>query len=146
MGDDSGQGRLVGRWPTPIFLDASLQKRVRIALTMIRPRDMVLMHPDMDECRINVGDKDADWLPYVGRKDWATIMRDQHIDTRSGERKAFMENNVRAFVLTGSGEFYMWDMVKLLMHRWDRIIKQVSSGEPGPYLYSVTRTTFRRLI
>ncbi len=106
MGGRFAPRRLTPRWPTPIYLDASIQKRVRTALAIVRTD---ILHPDMPNCPTNVGDRDETWLPIVGRNDWLAIMRDQRIETRARERQALLDNRVRAFVLTGAGELKVWE-------------------------------------
>lgn len=143
MGDED-PGSLIPRWPTPIFLDESIQPRVRRAIALIRPHDV--LHAEMDRCPVSRGEKDDIWLPIVGKKDWLAIMRDERIETRELERRALLEHGVRAFVLTGAGNFTMWSTLELLVKRWAKIEAIGSSGQPGPFLYSVTASRVKQLL
>lgn len=147
MGAGDAQGGVnPARWPSPIFLDQSLPKAVRTAFELVHD-DPRIMHPDMDDCAINVGDDDETWLPYVGKKDWIVIMRDKHIETRPGEQDAHMRHGVRSFVLSEAGNMSKWDIVDLLVRRWPRIIEFASDGTPGPWMYSVTHYgRFKKLL
>lgn len=146
MGDDAegaAQGSLIPRWPTPFFLDESIQPRVRRAIAMLR-KDV--LHAEMPGCPVNRGDKDHIWLPQAGKKDWLVIMRDQRIETREREKAALLNNGVRAFVLTGAGNLPMWDVLSLMVRRWATIENIGASGEAGPYLYSVTTSRVKKLL
>lgn len=142
MGDDS-QGSLIPRWPTPYFLDESIQPRVRRALALIRTD---ILHAEMPSCPVQRKEKDVIWLPKAGKKDWLVIIRDEHIETREREKEALLEHGVRAFVLTGAGNMLMWETLDLLVRRWPRIDEIGSSGQPGPYLYSVTTSRVKQIL
>lgn len=132
---DVYQGRLVPTWPTKFYIDASLPQQVRYSLHILR-RDVVI--PDSPDCPIVVGDDDEIWLPIVGQNDWLAIMRDKHIRYRSAEKRALLENGVRAFCLTGSaGNWSMWQMTDLIVRKWDQF-EQKGQTEAGPFLYAVT--------
>lgn len=146
MGDESsaeGSGRLIPRWPTPIFLDESIQPRVRRAIESVRTD---VLHAEMPSCPVARGELDHVWLPKAGKKDWLVVMRDEHIRTRPLEKEALLSNGVRAFVLTGAGQMTMWEILTLLVRRWPLFEQHGGSGEPGPYLYSVTETGVRKLL
>jgi hypothetical protein len=147
VGDEAegaAQGSLkFPRWPTPFFLDESIQPRVRRAIASIRHD---VLHAEMPNCPVSRGEEDEIWLPKAGKKDWLVIMRDERILTRKRQRDALLEHGVRAFVMTGSGEFLMWPMLELLVRRWPKFEEIGSSGQSGPYLYSVTGARVKQLL
>jgi len=71
-------------------------------------------------------------------------MRDKRIRTRPGERRALVDAGVRAFCLTHAGNYTRWEVLELLVNRWERI-EGIASLNPGPYVYSVTRSGVQRL-
>jgi hypothetical protein len=110
---------------------------------MIR-NDVVI--PDSADCSITSGDKDAAWLPVIGQNDWLVIMRDKHIRYRTLEKRALLENGVRAFCLTRAGNYPMWQIMDLLVRRWGQI-EMKGETEAGPYIYAITQAPqLRRII
>lgn len=49
------------------------------------------------------------------------ILRDKRIRRRPGERDALRKAGVRAFVLTGAGNYTRWQIMALLTARWAAI-------------------------
>jgi len=56
-------------------------------------------HPDLPE--VPRGALDDEWLPVIGAKRLIVITRDRKIRYRSAEKLAWIEHQVRGFVLTG---------------------------------------------
>jgi hypothetical protein len=124
------------------YLDASIPPPVSQALALVR--DDVL-YPGAPGCPIASADvRDRDWLPVAGRQGWVVLMRDKHVRSRPGERRALRENDVRAFVLTGAGNYSRWRTLDLLVRRWAEIEDLAGSGVP-PYIYAVTQQGLRRM-
>jgi hypothetical protein len=65
-------------------------------------------------------------------------MRDKRVRRRPGEREALLENNLRAFILTGAGNYSRWEVLELLILRW-RAIEEAIEAHPRPFVCSVTR-------
>ena len=63
-------------------------------------------------------------------------------DPGSGVR--FGENGVRAFVLTGAGNYSRGRTLDLLVRRWADI-ESVTGVEAPPYMYAVTQQGLRRV-
>ena len=94
------------------YLDASIPFPVSQALALVR--DDVL-YPGAPDCPITAPDvKDHEWLAIAGHHGWAVIMRDKHVRSRPGERRALRDNGVRAFVLTGAGNYSRWQTLDFL--------------------------------
>jgi PIN like domain len=124
------------------YLDASIPFPVSQALALVR--DDVL-YPGAPGCPITTPDiKDHEWLPIAGHHEWAVIMRDKHVRSRPGERRALRDNGVRAFVLTGAGNYSRWRTLDLLVRRWPDI-ESVTGVEAPPYMYAVTQQGLRRV-
>lgn len=85
---------------------------------------------------ITLGMQDEEWLPIVGRFDWAVITRDKHIRTRPGELAAVKRHSIRLFAITSEGELNRWDLVDILVRRWSSIERQLVNT--GPLVCSVT--------
>lgn len=124
------------------YCDASIPRAVAQALALVR--DDVL-YPGQEGCPItDPATKDVAWLPVAGANDWLVLMRDKRIRTRPGERRRLMECGVRAFAMTGAGNYSRWLTLELLVRRW-REIESVAAVEDGPYIYSVTQGGLARL-
>ena len=136
------QGRLTPTWPSRYYIDASLPLQLRQTFKLLRD-DVVT--PDDSACPINPGDKDEYWLPIVGAADWLVIMRDKHIRYRSRQKALLVKHQVRAFCLSGAGNYSRWRIMDLLMRRWDQI-ETKAQNEAGPFIYSVTQDPLIRRI
>ena len=124
------------------YLDASIPFPVSQALALVR--DDVL-YPGAPGCPITTPDvKDHEWLAVAGHHGWAVLMRDKHVRSRPGERRSLRDNGVRAFVLTGAGNYSRWRTLDLLVRRWPDI-ESVTGVEAPPYMYAVTQQGLRRV-
>jgi hypothetical protein len=125
------------------YVDASLPRAVAQALALVRGD---VIYPGQEGCPVtSPAMKDVDWLPIAGANEWIVLMRDKHIRTRPGERRQLIECGVRAFAMTGAGNYTRWLTLELLVRRW-REIETVIGAEPGPYIYSVTQGSIARLM
>jgi hypothetical protein len=119
--------------PEKYYVDESMMS-IGKALAIVR-KDVV--HPGHPSCpELPQGVLDPDWLPVVGQRGWAVIMRDKRIRSRPIERQRLLDNGVRAFCLTSAGNRTSWEMLEILVRHWDRIAQQ--AAEPGPFIYGVT--------
>jgi hypothetical protein len=136
------QSRLVSKWPTKFYLDASLQLPVCKALALVRDDVLYSGGPG---CPIAPGDKDRKWVPIVGHEDWIVIMRDKRIRWRPRERQALLDARLRVFLLNRAGNYTRWRVIDLLVRRWAEI-ESKAEAEPGPYVYSVTHAGLRQIL
>jgi hypothetical protein len=124
------------------YCDASIPRAVAQALALVRND---VLYPGQDGCPIeDPSMRDVDWLPIAGANQWVVLMHDKHIRTRPGERLRLTECGVRAFAMTGAGNYSRWLTLELLVRRW-REIESVVADEQGPYIYSVTQGGLARL-
>lgn len=134
MGGVSSPGGLT------FYIDASLPLQVRQALKLLRDDVVVPGEPGRPAER----SPDREWLTRAGSEDWVVILRDKRIRRRPGERDALRKAGVRAFVLTGAGNYTRWQIMALLTARW-AAIERVALEHSGPYIYSVTQGGVERL-
>lgn len=117
------------------FVDANLLG-VAKSLEAVRPDIIYPGHPNCPT--IVAGTPDPEWLAEAGRRRWVVILRDKHIRSRSREREALLQNGLRTFCLTGSGNASKWDILRLLVTHWPEIERKARES-PGPYICSVTK-------
>lgn len=123
------------------YIDAAIPLAVRTALDGLRDDVVYAGGPSPAPTEDT---PDEDWLAVAGQHDWVVITRDKRIRTRQRERDALQAAGVRTFCATGSGNYSRWQMLHLLVSRWERI-EHVARIVPGPYIYAVTYEGVRRL-
>lgn len=127
--------------PNRYFIDENMLS-IGYALDAVRED---IAYPGHRVCSdIARGTKDRIWLPKVGQRDWAVVMRDKRIRSRPGERELLRRHRIRAFCLTGSGDQSSWEMLQLLVRQWDSMEHWLLERD-GPFLYAITRNGLRRL-
>jgi hypothetical protein len=139
---DRSRGRLTAGRPPIYYIDASVQAGVAEALALVRSD---IEYPGKPGCPVSHPRvKDEIWLPIAGQRGWVVIMRDKRIRTRPREREALRLAGVRAFCLTGAGNYSKWETLALLIREWPRI-ERIAVEEAGPYICSVTQEGTKRL-
>lgn len=124
------------------YVDASVPIDIARALSLVRSD---ILYPGGPGCQItNPETKDVIWLPIAGANSWVVIMRDKRIRTRPGERRQLMDHGVRAFVMTGAGNYSKWQTIELLVRRWEEI-EAVVGRNAGPFIFSITQGGVARL-
>ena len=78
----------------------------------------------------------------VAARGWVIVTRDSAIQGHSREVGAVVEHGARMVALAGPHARGKFEQLEVVMSQWRRIERCVD--EPGPYIYSATRTTFRR--
>jgi hypothetical protein len=81
------------------------------------------------------GTEDIAWLREVGRRDWVAVTKDKKIRTRSFERTALINANVRAFVL-GSGRIEAARMAEIFSAAMPEMLKLIAR-QPPPFVARV---------
>ena len=89
------------------------------------------------------GVADTDWLARCGDEGWAVLMKDERIRYRPAERDVLRSSGVRAFCLT-SGNLRAAEMAQQFVDVVDDMV--VACRNPGPFLFSVSRSGMRRVI
>lgn len=86
---------------------------------------------------------DRVWIPETARQGWLIITRDRHIQDHTAEISAVRDSGARMVTLAGDDAVTPFAQLELVMCRWRRI--QALLAETGPFIYCVTRTTFRKV-
>jgi hypothetical protein len=83
------------------------------------------------------------WIPEATRQEWLIITRDRHIQDHRAEIDAVRTNGARMINLAGDDAIGTFAQLETLMCQWRRVEALIE--EKGPFIYSVTRTTFRQI-
>lgn len=103
----------------------------------------VIFRRERPPCPIPSGAKDPQWIPFVAQQGWLIVTRDSNIQRRRAEVAAVRDNGARMVAIAGPDARGTWEQLEVLMINWRRI--QSWADEPGPFIYSVTRTGTPRL-
>ena len=86
---------------------------------------------------------DTVWIPETAQRGWLVITRDSAIQGRTAEINAVRESGARMIALNGKDSITAWDQLDIVMKRWNRI--EALFDEPGPFIYSVSKTSWRKV-
>ena len=92
-------------------------------------------------CSITPATLDVDWLPQVATRGWLIVTRDRNIQDHHAEIGAVRDQSARMVTLHGPEARGTWEQLEIFMSRWRDIERCLDM--PGPFIYTVTRTTFR---
>lgn len=93
-------------------------------------------------CPILPGAKDTVWIPQVAALGWVTITRDRHIQSRPAERSAIVNHSARVITLDARHALNKWAQLEIIVTQWRAI--EALADIPGPWIYTVTRTSRRK--
>jgi hypothetical protein len=85
--------------------------------------------------------KDDVWIPQVASLGWLIITRDSRIASNWAELAAVRDSGARMVALSGPETIGTWAQLEVLCCQWRAIEHQ--ADEPGPFIYSATRTALR---
>ena len=85
--------------------------------------------------------KDDVWIPQVASLGWLIITRDAKIASNRAEIAAVRESGARMITLSGLETIGTWSQLEVICCQWQAIERR--STEPGPFIYSATRTALR---
>jgi hypothetical protein len=85
--------------------------------------------------------KDDIWIPQVAALGWLIVTRDTNIANNRAEIAAVRESGARMICLAGSEAIGTWAQLEVFLCQW-RAIERILD-QPGPFLYSATRTSLR---
>lgn len=88
--------------------------------------------------------KDPVWIPEVTRRGWVIVTRDRHIRDRRRQFDLVREYDARLVVLVGDEAIGTWAQLEVVMTQWRRI-EALTEG-PGPFIYTASRTSWRRAL
>jgi PIN like domain len=84
---------------------------------------------------------DTQWIPIVAGRNWLIITRDSRIQDHRAEIDAVRDNEARMITLAGKEATSTWAQLEVFMTQWRAIEAKIA--EPGPFIYSATRTSLR---
>ena len=83
------------------------------------------------------------WIPEAARQEWLIITRDRRIQDRPAEIEAVRASGARMINLAADDAIGTFAQFEVLLCQWRRI--EALLEEDGPFIYSVTRTSCRRI-
>jgi len=123
-----------------LFLDRSLGRR---QVPELRRASGIRLHTFAEVYGIPADEQvsDVDWLGHAGERGWPVLMKDDRIRYRPAERAAVIAHGLQAFCLS-IGNLRASAMAdQFLAVRNDLA---AACQQPGPFLYTVSRTGLRR--
>ena len=84
---------------------------------------------------------DRVWIPEVTSHGWLIITRDANIAENRAEIAAVRDSGARMVALAGTEAIGTWNQLEVLLCQWRAI--EARLDEPGPFIYSATRTRMR---
>jgi hypothetical protein len=85
--------------------------------------------------------KDDVWIPQVASLGWLIITRDSRITKSRAEISAVRDSGARMVALAGPEAVGTWAQLEALCCQWRALERRLD--EPGPFIYSATRTALR---
>lgn len=86
---------------------------------------------------------DEEWIPQVARAGLAIITKDARILSRRVELDAVLASRARLFVIDGTKPLDLWGELRVVAAQWDAIVQV--SRDPGPYIYSISKSRTSRI-
>ena len=81
------------------------------------------------------------WIPQVASLGWLIITRDSRIARNRAEIAAVRDSGARMVALAGPEAAGTWAQLEALCCQWRALERRLD--EPGPFIYSATRTALR---
>ena len=86
--------------------------------------------------------RDDIWIPEVAARGWLIVTRDSRITDNRAEIAAVRDHGARMIALAGNEAVGTWAQLEVLLCQWRAIERTLD--EPGPFIYSATRSRLRR--
>lgn len=93
------------------------------------------------------GEQDEDWIPKVGIEHGIVLTQDGRIQSQKHQKELYIEHGVGILFFSppSKGGFPYWELVKLVISRWEEI-KQIIKKEDTPFAYRCTaRKSFEKI-
>jgi hypothetical protein len=121
---------------------AKLLAGLRVDVTYPGDRGAVIKRRHRPACPITSPRvSDTVWLPTVANAGWLIITRDRHIQDHRAEIAAVRDNAAKMVALAGADAVDTWAQLEIVMSNWRTI--ELLAEEPGPFIYTATRTSLR---
>jgi hypothetical protein len=134
-----------------IFIDENLPKQLAIGLNELQKpqnsKDGVEIEVLSIKEVFGQGALDEDWIPQVGLENGIVITQDFRIQTQKHQKELYIKHNVGILFFSPPSKsgFSYWEMVKLLISRWEEI-KQIIKKNKVPFAFrSSARSKFEKL-
>lgn len=85
---------------------------------------------------------DIEWLELAGRNDWAVLLKDARIRSRTVERQTVQRFEVRCFCITRQ-DLTAAQMAQRYLDHLDAMTSACT--EPGPFIYAIQERRIERL-
>ncbi len=92
------------------------------------------------------GMADEEWIPRIGEVNGVVITQDFRIQTQRHQKELYIENGVGILFLNPPSKsgFRYWDIVKLLVSKWEEI-RQIIKRDQPPFAYRCSsRSNFEK--
>ncbi len=85
------------------------------------------------------GVKDEDWIPLAGQEKSIVITQDYRIQTTRHQRDLFQKHGLGMFFISAPKKgMSFWEMTKLLINRWEDILKIIRKNKT-PFAFRCTQ-------
>lgn len=127
-----------------IYLDENLSRYLAYALNELqKPLNKKYKNlPDEIEVRylpddFGEGAKDEEWIPQLGGRKSYVITSDLNIYRTRHQRALCLDHNLGVFFFKFPKSCKYWQIVKLIIDRWEQIIQKISKTE-RPFAFRTT--------
>lgn len=126
-----------------IYIDENMPRQLAYALNLLQQplneREKTPVEVVSIAEEFGFGAQDEDWIPEVGKKSGIVITQDYNIQTTRHQRVLCEAHRLGMIYIkppSNKGLSY-WDMVLLLINRWDEI-KKIARKEKLPFAFRGT--------
>ncbi|MDI6857954.1 MAG: hypothetical protein QME71_06530 [Dehalococcoidia bacterium] len=116
-----------------LFFDRSVGKSIPQALLLLNAPVGVVYHQQV----FPPDEKDDQWLPTVGGREWIVIGQDYKYHRMPNELAALKQHKVGCFYLWGATA-RRWETMRVFAKAFDRIIEAAGTTE-RPFVYRVSK-------
>ncbi len=113
------------------FLDENLSRRIAKALTALGHRAEHLLD------HLPQGTPDTEYFPFVAEKGWFVLTQDQRIRKRPHERKALLDAEIGAFILTGRATKSVDQTTIQLLGKLEEL-KKLAEKTKRPFIFGIS--------
>ena len=117
--------------------------QVKIDVTYVGDPGRVHNRRERPACDlVHRSDLDEDWIPRVAASGMLIITRDSQIHAHTRLLTVVRDSGARMVALAGKDAGTPFEQLRTVLAHWDAIEALPTTG---PFIYSVTRTTFREV-
>lgn len=118
------------------LLQQPLNQKERVAIEVLSIKEV-----------FGQGAADEDWLPQVGKENAVVITQDYQIQNQRHQKELYLQAGAGLLFIKPPSKrgFSYWQMVKLLVDRWDEIKGIISKNKPPFAFRCSAKTRFVRI-